>query len=105
MFLSKDNLTMNLNIMPKLFITNILFYLKERSNHKKYDPQQSNIVIYNTMFHKWMFYSIFVEMEFEQCSFFNPPYLLEIYHVMIFSSTCEMKSIAYYNIVMSKIPK
>jgi hypothetical protein len=52
-----------------------------------------------------MFSSIFVEMEFEQCNFLNPPYILEIYHVMIFSSTCEMKSIAYHKIVMSKISK
>jgi hypothetical protein len=52
-----------------------------------------------------MFSSIFVEMELEPCNFFNPPYLLEICHVMIFSSTCEMKLIAYYNIVMSKICK
>jgi hypothetical protein len=44
-FLSKDNLTMNLNIMPKLFITNIFLYLNKRSNHKNDDPQQSNIVI------------------------------------------------------------
>jgi hypothetical protein len=50
-------------------------------------------------------FSIFVEMELELCNFFNPPYLLEICHVMIFSSTCEMKSIVYHNIVMSKISK
>ncbi len=30
------------------------------------------------------------------------PYLLEIYHVMIFSSTCEMQLVAYHNIIMSK---
>jgi hypothetical protein len=52
-----------------------------------------------------MFFSILVEMEFEPCNFFNPPYLLEICHVMIFSSTCEMKLITYHNIVMSKISK
>jgi nitrogen regulatory protein PII-like uncharacterized protein len=45
MFLSKDNLTRNLNIMPKLYITNIFLYLKKRLNHKNDDPQQSNIVI------------------------------------------------------------
>ncbi len=49
------------------------------------------------------FFSIFVEMELEQCNFFNAPYLLEICHVMTFNSTCEMKSVAYHNIVMSKI--
>jgi hypothetical protein len=48
------------------------------------------------------FFSIFVEMELEPCNFFNPPYLLEICHVMIFSSTREMKSVAFHNIVMSK---
>jgi len=101
MFLSKDNLTMNLNIMPKLYITNIFLYLNKRLDHKNDDPQQSNIVIYNIMFHKWMFYFIFVEMELEPCNFFNAPYLLEICHVMTFSSTCKMKSIAYHNIVMS----
>jgi hypothetical protein len=37
--------------------------------------------------------------------FFNPPYLFEIYHVMIFNSRCEMKLVAYHNIVMSKISK
>jgi hypothetical protein len=73
--------------MPKLFITKKISYLNKRSNHKNGHPQQSNIVIRNTMFS-----FIFVEMEFEQCNFFNPPYLLEIFHVMIFSSTCEMKS-------------
>ncbi len=52
-----------------------------------------------------MFSSIFVEMELEPCNFFNAPYLLEIYHVMIFNYTCEMKSIAYRDIVMSKICK
>jgi len=39
MFLSKDNLTRNLNIMPKLYTTNIFFYLKKRLNHKNDDPQ------------------------------------------------------------------
>jgi hypothetical protein len=51
------------------------------------------------------FYFIFVEMEFETYNFFNALYLLEIFHVMTFNSTCEMKSIAYRNIVMSKICK
>jgi hypothetical protein len=41
-------------------------------------------------------------MELEPCNFFNPPYLIEIFHVMIFSSTCEMKLVAYHNVVMSK---
>jgi hypothetical protein len=36
---------MNLNIMPKLFITKQKNYLNKRSNHKNDDPQQSNIVI------------------------------------------------------------
>jgi len=45
MFISKDNLNLNLNIMPKLFITNIFLYLNKRSNRKNDDPQQSNIVI------------------------------------------------------------
>jgi len=44
-FFIKDNLTMNLNIMPKLLITNIFLYLSKRSDHKNDDPQQSNIVI------------------------------------------------------------
>jgi hypothetical protein len=52
-----------------------------------------------------MFFSIFVEMELEPCNFFNVFYLLEIFHVMIFSYTYEMKSIAYHNIVMSKVCK
>jgi hypothetical protein len=45
MFLSKDNLSMNLNIMPQLFITNIFLYLNKRLVHKNDDPQQLNIVI------------------------------------------------------------
>jgi nitrogen regulatory protein PII-like uncharacterized protein len=45
MFISKENLITNLNIMPKLYITNIFLYLKKRSNHKNDEPQQSNIVI------------------------------------------------------------
>ncbi len=32
--------------------------------------------------------------------FYNAPYLFEICHVMTFSSTCEMKSVTYHNIVM-----
>jgi hypothetical protein len=55
------------------------------------------------LFHKWMFSSIFVEMELEPCNFFNAPYLFEICHVMIVSFTCEMKSVAYHNIVMLNI--
>ncbi len=39
-------------------------------------------------------------MELEPCNFFNASYLLEICHVMTFSSTCEMKLITYYNIIM-----
>jgi hypothetical protein len=39
MFLSKDNLTMNLNTMLKLFITNIFIYQNKRSYHKNDDPQ------------------------------------------------------------------
>jgi hypothetical protein len=45
MFLLIENLIMNLNIMFKLFITNIFIYLNKRSNQKNDDPQQSNIVI------------------------------------------------------------
>ncbi len=49
-----------------------------------------------------MYYSIFVEMELEPCNFFNALYLFETCHVMTLNSTCEMKSVAYHNIVMSK---
>jgi len=45
MFLSNGNLIMNLNIMPKLFITKKILYLNKRLNYKNDDPQQSNIVI------------------------------------------------------------
>jgi hypothetical protein len=45
MFISKDNLTMNLNIKPKLFVRNMFLYLNKRLDHKNDDPQQSNIVI------------------------------------------------------------
>jgi hypothetical protein len=45
MFLSIDNLTMNLNIMPKLYITNIFIHLNKKLDHKNDDPQQSDIVI------------------------------------------------------------
>jgi hypothetical protein len=38
MFLSKDNLTMNLNIMAKLFIIIKILYLKKRLDHKNDDP-------------------------------------------------------------------
>jgi len=38
MFLSIDNLTMILNIMPKLFITKKFLYLNKRSDHKNDDP-------------------------------------------------------------------
>jgi hypothetical protein len=48
-----------------------------------------------------MFFSIFIEMEFEPCNYFDPSYLLEICHVMIFSSTCEMKSITYHATYLS----
>jgi hypothetical protein len=34
----KKKLTMHLNIMPKLFITNIFFYLNKRSYYKNDDP-------------------------------------------------------------------
>jgi len=44
-FLSEDNLIMNIYIMPKIFITNIFFCLNKRSDHKNDDPQQSNIFI------------------------------------------------------------
>ncbi len=50
-------------------------------------------------------FSIFVEMELEPCNIFNAPYMLEIYHVITFNSTCEMKLVIYNNIVMSKICK
>jgi hypothetical protein len=36
---SKDNLTMNLNIMPKLIITNIFLSINKMSNRKNDDPQ------------------------------------------------------------------
>jgi hypothetical protein len=45
MFLLKYKLTTNLNIMPKLYIINIFFYVNKRSDHKNDDPQQSNIII------------------------------------------------------------
>jgi hypothetical protein len=44
-FYQKKKKTMNLNILPKLYIINIFFYLNERSNHKNANLQQSNIVI------------------------------------------------------------
>jgi len=48
------------------------------------------------------FHFFVVEMELEPCNLFIPLYLLEIFHVIIFSSTCEMKSVAYHNIVLLK---
>ncbi len=39
MFLSKYNLTMNLNIMPKLYLIKKFHYLNKRSYHKNDDPQ------------------------------------------------------------------
>jgi hypothetical protein len=39
MFISKDNLTMNQNIIPKLFVTKKIFYINKRSNYKNDDPQ------------------------------------------------------------------
>jgi hypothetical protein len=39
MFISKDNLTMNQNIIPKLFVTKKNFYINKRSNYKNDDPQ------------------------------------------------------------------
>jgi hypothetical protein len=54
---------MNLNIMPKLYITNNFLYLNKMLDHKNDDPQQLNIVIKNPMFHKWMLFLIFVELE------------------------------------------
>ncbi len=45
MFLSKDNLMMNLNLMPQLYTINIFLYLNKRLDHKNDDPQQLNIVI------------------------------------------------------------
>jgi len=51
------------------------------------------------------FFSIFAKMELKPCNFFNAPYFLEIYHVMIFRYTFEMKSLTYHNIVISKICK
>jgi hypothetical protein len=43
---------MNINIMPELYVTKKILYLNKRSNHKNDDPQQSNIIISNIMFHK-----------------------------------------------------
>jgi len=37
-FKSQNNLIMNINIMPKLFITNICLYLNKRSHRKNGDP-------------------------------------------------------------------
>jgi hypothetical protein len=45
MFLSKKKLTMNLNIMPKLYITKKTLYINKRLDNKNDDPQQANIVI------------------------------------------------------------
>ncbi len=41
-------------------------------------------------------------MELDPCSFFNPLYLVEIFHFMIFNSTCEMESTAHHNIIILK---
>jgi len=38
-YLLKENLTMNLNIMPELFITIFFLYLNKRLDHKNDDPQ------------------------------------------------------------------
>jgi hypothetical protein len=37
-FLLKDNLIVNLNIMPELSITKKFIYLHKRSNHQNDDP-------------------------------------------------------------------
>ncbi len=39
MFPSKDNLIMNLNIMPKLYIKNRFLYINKTLDHKNDDPQ------------------------------------------------------------------
>ncbi len=46
-----------------------------------------------------------LKMELEPCNLFSALYVLQICHVMIFSSKCEMKLVAYHNIVMLKICK
>jgi len=45
--------------------------------------------------YKLMFSFVFVEMICLNHNFFIPPCLLEIYHIMIFNVTHEMKSITY----------
>jgi hypothetical protein len=39
MFLSKDNLIMNLNIMPDIYMIDIFLCINKRSDHKNDDPQ------------------------------------------------------------------
>ncbi len=56
--------------------------------------------------YKLMFSFIFVEMTCLNHNVFILLCLLEIYHIMIFNVTCEMKSITYiYNNIMWKISK
>ncbi len=43
---------MNLNIMPKLFITNIFLYLNKRSNHKLMTDNNQILSFKTICFHK-----------------------------------------------------
>jgi hypothetical protein len=48
MIISKDNLTMNLNIMFKLYITKKNLYLNKRSDHKN-DDHNNQILSFKTL--------------------------------------------------------
>jgi hypothetical protein len=74
MFLLKENLTMNLNIMPKLYITKKIIYLNKRLDKITHNNQILSFKI--LCFINECFILIFVEMEVEPCNFFNAPYLL-----------------------------
>ncbi len=92
-FLLKYNLTINLNILPMLFIT------KNSSPKQKVITKMMNennqIFSLKTLcFYKLMFYFIFVQMNLNH-NFFIPPYLLKICHIVIFNVTCEMGWITY----------
>ncbi len=100
--------------MPKLVITNIFLYLNKRLIIKMMTHNNQILSSKTLCFKKIIlfyyfiilfYFIVLVEMELDPCNFFNPLYLVEIFHFMIFSSTCEMKSAAHHNIIILKISK
>jgi hypothetical protein len=88
------NLLINLNILPKSFITKKFLYLNKRSSQRWWTMTIKYYHLKHYVFINYSFFLFFLKWSLSH-NFFIPICQYELDHIMTFNVKCEMRSITY----------